>query len=186
MKYALLLVVLLTSCSRTEPKAALLKHEPIPGEVFPGAAVNAEKSDKRTLALFHSRRAFPGAPPVIPHPIEAGSCLGCHKDGGYAPGLKAYTPVTPHPQYTNCQQCHVSESKTPLFVNTTFAKPSPPEIDNHSLPGAPPPIPHTLQLRENCNACHAGPAAVAEIRTPHPERTNCRQCHVQQNGGLLQ
>ena len=27
-------------------------------------------------------------------------------------------------------------------------------------------------------ACHGGPAAVEEIRTTHPERGNCRQCHV--------
>ena len=39
-------------------------------------------------------------------------------------------------------------------------------------------IPHDLQLRGNCLACHAGPAAVEEIRTAHPERTNCRQCHL--------
>jgi cytochrome c-type protein NapB len=46
------------------------------------------------------------------------------------------------------------------------------------LPGGPPPIPHGLQMRENCLACHAGPAAVAEIRTPHPTLVNCRQCHA--------
>jgi cytochrome c-type protein NapB len=46
------------------------------------------------------------------------------------------------------------------------------------MPGAPPPIPHSPDMRGNCVACHAGPGAVAEIRTPHPERANCRQCHV--------
>jgi hypothetical protein len=44
--------------------------------------------------------------------------------------------------------------------------------------GLPPSIPHDLQLRGNCLACHMGPAAVAEIRTTHPERSDCRQCHV--------
>ena len=39
-------------------------------------------------------------------------------------------------------------------------------------------IPHPLQLRENCLACHGGPAARAELRTTHPERVRCRQCHV--------
>jgi cytochrome c-type protein NapB len=34
-------------------------------------------------------------------------------------------------------------------------------------------------MRENCAACHAGPAAREEIRTSHPERTRCRQCHVE-------
>ena len=44
--------------------------------------------------------------------------------------------------------------------------------------GSPPPIPHALQMRENCLACHAGPGAVLEIRSTHPERWNCRQCHA--------
>jgi nitrate reductase cytochrome c-type subunit len=47
--------------------------------------------------------------------------------------------------------------------------------------GAPPTIPHPLQLRENCLACHAGPASRPEIRTSHPERARCRQCHVPQS-----
>ncbi len=46
------------------------------------------------------------------------------------------------------------------------------------MDGSPLWIPHDLQLRGNCLACHGGPAAVAEIRTAHPERANCRQCHV--------
>jgi hypothetical protein len=33
-------------------------------------------------------------------------------------------------------------------------------------------------MRENCAACHTGPAAREEIRTTHPERIRCRQCHV--------
>jgi cytochrome c-type protein NapB len=33
-------------------------------------------------------------------------------------------------------------------------------------------------MRENCTACHDGPAAREEIRTPHPERVRCRQCHL--------
>ena len=43
---------------------------------------------------------------------------------------------------------------------------------------APPTIPHKTFMRENCVACHAGPAAREEIRTSHPERRRCRQCHV--------
>ena len=44
--------------------------------------------------------------------------------------------------------------------------------------GAPPRIPHRILMRENCGSCHDGPAAREEIRTSHPERTRCRQCHV--------
>ena len=43
---------------------------------------------------------------------------------------------------------------------------------------SPPVIPHKTFMRENCTACHTGPAAREEIRTPHPERARCRQCHV--------
>jgi cytochrome c-type protein NapB len=141
---------------------------------------------KRTLDNFHALRAFPGAPPVIPHALledksmGAGNCLGCHRDGGFTPVFKAYAPVTPHPQMENCRQCHVPQQKAAPFVASTWQRMAAPEVDGQHLAGAPPPIPHTLQMRENCLACHAGPAAVAKIRTPHPERVNCRQCHVPQ------
>jgi nitrate reductase (cytochrome), electron transfer subunit len=161
-------------------------------------ASSEEKNTRRTLDVFDSRRAFPGAPPVIPHPLledrsmGGKGCLGCHKDGGYVPAFKAHTPITPHPQYDNCRQCHVPQSKeVALFAASKFQRIQAPAIDGQSLPGGPPPIPHSLAMRENCLACHAGPGAVAEIRTPHPERTNCRQCHVPsedtgvfQRGGL--
>jgi hypothetical protein len=45
--------------------------------------------------------------------------------------------------------------------------------------GFPPPIPHDRVLREDCLSCHAGPAAVGEIRTTHAERADCRACHVE-------
>ncbi len=44
--------------------------------------------------------------------------------------------------------------------------------------GSPPMIPHQLQMRESCVSCHAGPSAPKEIRVTHPERINCRQCHL--------
>jgi hypothetical protein len=33
-------------------------------------------------------------------------------------------------------------------------------------------------MRENCRACHAGPGAVDVLRTTHPQRVSCRQCHA--------
>ena len=184
MKYALAIVAaLMVSCTTKQEIARqpLLTSERIDSEELTPATEPTKLEGNRTLAVFHSRRAFSGAPPVIPHALLGGSCLGCHKDGGYTPEFKAYTPVTLHPQYTNCQQCHVEQTKSGLFVATNFQRVANTEIDNQALPGAPPPIPHTLAMRENCNACHAGPAAVKEIRTPHPERQNCRQCHVEVN-----
>lgn len=139
----------------------------------------------RTLSSFYQRRAYPGAPPVIPHRLlnaqawGGADCLSCHRDGGYSPGFGAMTPVTPHPDFQACLQCHVPQQDAAgLFQATTFTRMPPPEIDGSALPGSPPPIPHDLQMRNNCLACHAGPAAVREVRTDHPERVNCRQCHA--------
>lgn len=137
----------------------------------------------RTLDGFYRRRAYPGAPPPVPHPVADGrsiggrSCLVCHGDGGWVPAFTAYAPVTPHPELASCLQCHVASGRAGPFRASTFAPPSPPS-SAAALPGSPPPIPHALQLRESCLACHAGPSAVREIRTTHPERVNCRQCHV--------
>jgi cytochrome c-type protein NapB len=166
----------------------------LPGEAetFRGGAQGArltassqEKGGTRTLDKFDSRRAYPGAPPVIPHPLledktmGGAGCLGCHREGGFVPVYKAYAPVTPHPDYMNCRQCHVPQKDEPAFGGgSNWQKISGPAVKQAAMPGAPPPIPHALQMRNNCVACHGGPGAVAEIRTPHPERANCRQCHV--------
>src|SRR5262249_32598426 len=88
------------------------------------------------------------------------------------PRFEAYTPVTPHPELTPCAGCH-EQGKPPAS-----SAPVPPRLHRAALPGSPPPIPHSLEMRENCRACHAGPGAVDELRTSHPERVSCRQCHV--------
>jgi hypothetical protein len=49
--------------------------------------------------------------------------------------------------------------------------------------GAPPVMPHPLFMRETCIACHTGPGARPEIRTSHPERRRCAQCHVEAETG---
>jgi cytochrome c-type protein NapB len=52
--------------------------------------------------------------------------------------------------------------------------------------GAPPVIPHAVVAlgRQNCLDCHLEGMDLGEDglapRTPHPERVNCRQCHVEQ------
>lgn len=140
----------------------------------------------RSLANYYSRRAYPGAPPVIPHPVDEAinrnqNCNVCHAKGGFAPKFNAYIPLTPHPDFLNCMQCHVAATSAPLFVNTHWQSVDPPAIGRPALPGSPPPIPHGLALRDNCLACHGGPAAVAEIRCTHPERLSCRQCHAAQD-----
>ena len=138
----------------------------------------------RSLATFYRRRAYPGAPPAIPHaladPTSFGgqTCLTCHNEGGWVPKFAAYAPITPHPELENCVQCHVAAGDASPFRPTMFERPAPPPIRQAALPGSPPAIPHDLQMRDNCLACHAGPWAVREIRSTHPERVNCRQCHV--------
>lgn len=138
----------------------------------------------RNLQQYYANRAYHGAPPLIPHPLmsEKGmggkTCLQCHENGGYTEQFKAYAPVTPHPELVNCRQCHVPKTTDGLFVASNFEKSQPPPLGQSAMPGSPPMIPHTLQLRENCLACHAGPAAPTAIKTTHPERVNCRQCHV--------
>jgi cytochrome c-type protein NapB len=162
---------------------------------------------RRTLALFQSLRAYPGAPPRIPHSLAPDefrrtTCNACHERGGYSARFAAYAPITPHPGYRNCLQCHTADDGSvgipaygrgraaaapdarvqrppaPLFVPLDWRPAQWPAINLRPLPGSPQAIPHTLELRGNCLACHVGPGAVAEIRTTHPERANCLQCHV--------
>ena len=143
-------------------------------------------STARTLDEYYSRRQYPGSPPFIPHVVEAPDlasvdCLACHARGGWTEELKKNTPITPHPEREACRQCHVTSSEVKLFVETNWMSVAPPRLGRAALPGAPPPIPHDLQMRGNCIACHVGPGTVAAIRVEHPSRGNCRQCHVPQN-----
>lgn len=146
----------------------------------PGEEVDAP----RQLAAFQERRAYEGAPPIIPHAVleeesfGENTCLQCHASGGYSPQFEAYAPVVPHQELISCRQCHVAVQTTDLFDESDWLGVGSPHIDQSALLGSPPPVPHGLQMRENCLACHAGPAAAEEIRVTHPERVNCRQCHV--------
>jgi nitrate reductase cytochrome c-type subunit len=54
-------------------------------------------------------RSYPGAPPLIPHDVEArkGLCLTCHETG------VAGAPVVPHPTRDPlCLECHVGQDRT--------------------------------------------------------------------------
>lgn len=147
-----------------------------------------DKNHERTLKTYYSNRAYHGAPPSIPHPIEeeqnigGNSCLKCHENGGFVDKYQAYTPVVPHPELVNCKQCHVEQQKKTLFKPGDYFKLKAPSVgNNNELITSPPIIPHQIQMHENCLSCHAGPSAPKEIRVSHPERVNCRQCHVLNN-----
>ena len=139
---------------------------------------------KRSLETHYNFRAYHGAPPQIPHPIlstikaKGNSCLQCHQKGGFVPKLNAFAPISPHPKMHNCQQCHLPKKTTQLFKGTTWRVDKIRKLNRSHLPGSPPVIPHRIQMRENCLSCHGGLGSVEEIRVTHPERINCRQCHV--------
>lgn len=147
-----------------------------------------DKNHQRTLKNYYKNRAYHGAPPSIPHAVKmernmgGNTCLKCHENGGFTEKFKAYTPVTPHPELVNCRQCHVPQKTQKLFKEFRYRKVTVPKTGiNNALITSPPVIPHQIQLRENCLSCHAGPSAPKEIRVSHPERINCRQCHVINN-----
>ena len=149
----------------------------------PPDAEASHVASQRSLASFRSLRAYPGAPPRIPHELSEDEfrttqCTVCHERGGYSSRFAAYTPVTPHPEFENCLQCHVPEQSSSDFVQLDWRPEAWPPVGQRAMEGSPPWIPHDLQMRGNCLSCHGGPSAVAEIRTTHPERANCRQCHV--------
>jgi cytochrome c-type protein NapB len=151
---------------------------------FDSASVSHLKNETkgRTLNQFYSRRQYPGSPPEIPHPVEVHGkeleCLKCHADGGWTIILKRMTPVTPHPELISCNQCHLWPVTGTLYRANDWQSVPPPRLGRSYLPGAPPPIPHDLQMREKCHACHVGPGTVVEIRMKHQWWGNCRQCHV--------
>ncbi len=147
-------------------------------------------STERTLSEYYSRRQYPGSPPFVPHKLEDKkndemACLACHEKGGWTEELKRHTPLTPHPENTYCMQCHAKPETEKLFVKNKWMSIPPPRLGRSHLPGSPPPIPHELQMRGECIACHVGPGTVTTIRVDHPSRGNCRQCHVPDAGDKL-
>lgn len=141
-------------------------------------------SGGRNLHGFYALRQYPGSPPRIPHQVDLSfsgnetTCLSCHQRGGYSADFGKFAPVTPHPEQTLCYQCHAQVETEELFVQTGWQSIQPPRLGQSSLSSSPPPVPHSLQMRENCIACHTGPGAVVEIRVDHATRGDCRQCHA--------
>ena len=146
-----------------------------------------EGAFKTTAADRAERRLFDGAPPVIPHENQGMACVACHNQEGMAVDGLGFAPPSPHEETAGlsevawCQQCHVFSNDVEPFVANDFAGLRQDLRRGERLNDlAPPVIPHKVFMRENCQACHAGPAAREEIRTEHPERLQCSQCHVEQ------
>ncbi|MBT4864381.1 MAG: diheme cytochrome c precursor [Planctomycetaceae bacterium] len=158
--------------------AKLLKSRGIPL-----ANIRIRPSDKETALTFRDRnRAFNGAPPTIPHPVDQRSdraCIACHGVGVKTASLRI--PRMSHQYLANCTQCHVENSPrhimTSVFRENSFAGLAAPTAGPRAFPGAPPVIPHSTWMRRDCMSCH-GPTGLYGIRTTHPWRQNCQQCHA--------
>ncbi len=148
-----------------------------------------EGAVKSAAGVRAERRAYDGAPPTIPHESFGARCAACHNAQGQAVAGVGFAPASPHEATveaggtTRCRQCHVFVTTDRDFVESEY---EPLEQDlrygGRATAGAPPTIPHRTLMRDNCVACHDGPGAREEIRTSHPERRRCRQCHVPVTG----
>lgn len=139
------------------------------------------------LARRAARRAFEGAPPIIPHEIDQlaiPACLTCHERGAVIAGLTA--PAMSHRVMGSCVQCHAVAAE-PRGAGTTA--PVEPPVANDFVgargphggarvwPGAPPTIPHTTWMRDRCDSCH-GVFGKLGMKSTHPWRASCTQCHA--------
>jgi cytochrome c-type protein NapB len=132
-----------------------------------------------------ARRAYDGAPPVIPHPPLGSACTNCHTETPREfPGV-GIAPPNPHlktaglSEASRCRQCHVFAVTGELFATNSFeGLEQKPRRGNRLYPHAPPVMPHHVFMREDCLSCHSGPGVRQEIRCTHPDRINCVQCHV--------
>ena len=134
------------------------------------------------LAMREQNRAFNGAPPTIPHAIDqmsAQACVACHSAGMQTETLRI--PRMSHAFLANCTQCHVEAKPqhmpASLFRENSFVGLPAPTGGPRAFPTAPPQIPHSTWMRVDCMSCH-GPAGLYGIRTTHPWRQNCQQCHA--------
>ncbi len=129
-------------------------------------------------------------PPPIPHSLEGrDNCIVCHSTGvGGAPKFPA-----DHTGRTNemCKACHqpgpaksaatVAPTKAATVQPTAASTGTTPAAQPTTKPaGGIPRIPHPLQNRENCLACHAtGVGGAPKTPASHAGRTNdmCQGCH---------
>jgi cytochrome c-type protein NapB len=153
------------------------------------ALTNATDAERAVaLQVRASRRAYDGAPPVVPHPIaqdSAASCLACHADGLQVKD-KVASKVS-HAHFTSCTQCHVPSlgARIPTteiawqqpIAENQFEGLHAPLKGSRAWPQAPPTVPHPTLMRSDCLSCH-GPNGQFGLRTPHPNRQSCTQCHV--------
>ena len=144
---------------------------------------NRAADREASLAARAVLRAFEGAPPAMPHSANYSSrsktCLDCHLDGMTIGKRVAH--AVPHPVMANCQQCHVEQENKLydelLTPSNSFEGQFFDRKGEVSIGGAPPMMPHGTFMRTKCLSCH-GEFGYPGLRTPHPDRQNCLQCHI--------
>ena len=148
------------------------------------AEVHPSDTDKlRSLATRGARRAFNGAPPVVPHAIERtddAACYACHGQGARI-GDRVANRMS-HGLLVNCLQCHAAPPPRPfaqveVATTNTFEGIPAPIAGERAFAGAPPTIPHSTWMRDRCLSCH-GVAGWPGLEVTHRWRTNCLQCHA--------
>lgn len=169
--------------SRLGPNAGFRSTVPVstePARTAPDRPIT-DADKEQALAERSALRAYNGAPPVIPHAVDSRSsdaCLACHEHGIQI-GDRVARPI-PHEAYTQCMQCHVAATprfgEAELSVGNAFDGVAAPFRGERAYTAAPPTIPHTTHMREDCLSCH-GPMGRFGLRTTHPERRSCTQCH---------
>jgi nitrate reductase cytochrome c-type subunit len=94
-----------------------------PGRV----AVPGRGDAVKTAALLRAgRRAYDGAPPVIPHADFNADCMSCHTREGLAIPDVGFAPPMPHDAtaglsaHSNCRQCHVWRATEETFRENAF------------------------------------------------------------------
>ena len=146
-------------------ETCLLCHEDGLGGASKIPDDHAGRTDETCQRCHSTADATPGAEiptspalPLIPHPAEGReACLTCHEAGV---GGASEIPDD-HAGRTDetCRQCHILAEVTPISVS---------------------PIPHLVEGREACLACHAGWIEQAPlVPDDHAERPNevCQSCH---------
>jgi len=172
---------------RRGPNAAFVNHldQLAQPDVAPEPAEGRGERLAATLVDRAERRAFEGAPPLVPHAIDersSAACLACHGEGLVVADRIA--PRMSHPVYSECTQCHVPMDKPMLPPGLTVASTFEPlrsRPGQRAFPEAPPTTPHPTWMRSDCVSCH-GDLGPPGLRTTHPERQSCTQCHATEPG----
>jgi cytochrome c-type protein NapB len=173
------------------PGALARLSDPLP-PLLPEGPIMSEQQRAAVLATRSLRRAYDGAPPTIPHGIDAKGtveCFACHEKGAVIAGKRA--PATSHARHDNCTQCHVAASGPPSpppppLASNSFVGLSASRRGERAWPGSPPKIPHSTLMRTECVSCH-GVRGELGTRTHHPMQANvsarewgesCTHCHL--------